>query len=203
MRLLLVRHGQTVWNTERRTQGRTDIPLDETGLLQAERLAERLSFERVDAVYTSPLSRAKAMAHMVAARHKLDAIASDTLIERDFGVWEGMTIHELRAQYGEALRVWQNDPYACVPENAETLHCVRTRCAAFLERIKTTHEPDETVVVISHSVPLRILIALLINLPECSLHSIEVENAAYTEVQLKKHRNVLCVLNDTAHLVQP
>ena len=200
MRVLLIRHGQTIWNSEYRTQGRTDIPLDEMGVRQAVCLAERLFQEPVSAVYTSPLKRATETAEAVAKLHGLSVIPANELIERDFGAWEGKTLAELAAQYGDALDLWRDDPYACVPEGAEDLYAVQARVEAFCGLLLCTHAPESTIVVVSHSVPLRVLLAQLIGLPKESLHSIEIINAAYTEVWLEQCRNVLHVLNDTSHL---
>ena len=104
MKLILIRHGRTDWNVQGRVQGRTDIPLDETGLRQAAAVARRLSGIRLNAIYTSPLRRAHDTAKAVAAFHDCDIYVSEKLTEINFGAWEGKTGSELEAQYAALWR---------------------------------------------------------------------------------------------------
>lgn len=110
MNLLLMRHGQTEWNQAMRTQGRTDIPLDETGRMQAMLAAERLKGARLDAVYTSPLLRARQTAEAIAIPHGLSVIPHPLLVERDFGIWEGEEFSALANKYPDGIRLWREDP---------------------------------------------------------------------------------------------
>jgi broad specificity phosphatase PhoE len=89
--LLLVRHGETDWNAERRWQGHADVPLNERGRDQAERLAEELENARVDAVYSSDLSRARETAEIVGARLGVPVVLDPALREIDVGSREGLT----------------------------------------------------------------------------------------------------------------
>ncbi|HWR24246.1 MAG TPA: histidine phosphatase family protein [Feifaniaceae bacterium] len=200
MNLLLMRHGQTEWNHTMRTQGRTDIPLDETGRAQAALAAERLKDARLDAVYASPLLRARQTAEAVAGPHGLPVIEHPLLVERDFGIWEGEEFSALANKYPDALRLWREDPVACTPENAESLTDVLHRCTAFLEELRARHGEEETVLVVSHSIPLRLMVAHLIGLAPGHIHSLRMDNAAYTELLLREKYNTLLVLNDTGHL---
>lgn len=200
MNLLLMRHGQTEWNKAMRTQGRTDIPLDETGRMQAAHAAERLKDARLDAVYTSPLLRARQTAEAVAAPHGLPVIPHALLVERDFGVWEGEEFSALNSKYPDGIRLWREDPVAYTPERAETLADVLERATVFLEELRARHGEEETVLVVSHSIPLRLMVAHLIGLAPKHIHSLRMDNAAYTEVLLREKYNTLLVLNDTGHL---
>ena len=84
MRLILVRHGQTEWNQLGRIQGRTDIPLNDTGIMQARAAGEWLSQRRIDAVYSSPMQRAFDTATEIARPHGLPVISLDDIIEKLF-----------------------------------------------------------------------------------------------------------------------
>lgn len=95
MELLLVRHGVTVWNEERRCQGHTDIPLNEKGLKQAEKLGDYLKDTPIDAIYASDLSRARQTAEAVAQHHGLTVVQIATLRERYYGEWEGLTFEQI------------------------------------------------------------------------------------------------------------
>lgn len=200
MNLLLMRHGQTEWNLQMRTQGRMDIPLDETGRMQAMLAAERLRNAKIDAVYASPLLRAYETAKAAASLHGLPVISHPLLVERNFGSWEGEEFSVLANKYPEGLRLWREDPLGYTPENAESLLDVLTRCIQFMNEITARHEENETVLIVAHSIPLRLMVAHLIGLPPQNIHSLRLDNAAYTEVLLREKYNTLLVLNDTGHL---
>ena len=95
--LLLVRHGETDWNAERRIQGHADVPLNVRGLAQARELADRLSGEALDAIYASDLSRARVTAEIVGARHGVPVVVDPDLREIDVGAVEGLIFEDARA----------------------------------------------------------------------------------------------------------
>ncbi len=144
--ILLVRHGETDWNAERRVQGHSDRPLNETGRAQARSLAEELAAERIDAVYSSDLLRAHETARIVAETKGLGVTAIPDLRERDFGTWEGLTDDEILARFPEAA----TGPWG----DAETRQQMAERVADALRRIADAH-PDGNVLVVSHGGPLR------------------------------------------------
>src|SRR3989337_9617 len=99
--IILVRHGQTAWNREERFRGHADIPLDETGLLQAQATADRIAMQwKPDAVYAGPLSRTLKTAEPTAQLFNLAVQVEDGLIDVDCGLWQGLTPTE----------VWQGLP---------------------------------------------------------------------------------------------
>jgi broad specificity phosphatase PhoE len=148
--ILLVRHGETDWNAERRVQGHTDRPLNETGLAQAQALAEQLSGTPVAAVYSSDLTRAFQTARAVADARGLTATALPELRERDFGTWEGLTDEEVFDRYPEA----RTGPWG----DAETRDELDVRILAALQEIARRH-PAKTVLVVTHGGPLRAMLA--------------------------------------------
>lgn len=89
MKVTFVRHGQTDWNVKRKQQGRMDIPLNETGIAQAEKTAELLKDEPFDAVYSSPLIRARQTAQIICRGRNLPIIIEERIIERDMGEFQG------------------------------------------------------------------------------------------------------------------
>ena len=200
MKLLLIRHGQTIWNTQMRTQGHTDTELDDIGRRQADCLAQRLSLIQIDAVYASPLSRAINTARAIAEPMGLAAISHPLLMERNFGIWEGEPFRVLLEKYPEQVRQWEKDPVLYTPPQAEPLSDVLDRCVRFLRELTETYSEDQTVLVIGHSIPLRLMIAYLIGLPPQRIHSLRLDNAAYTELRVGKNYPVLMVLNDMSHL---
>src|SRR3990172_8873638 len=99
LRLLLLRHGETAWNRERRYQGWTDTPLSAEGLLQAEAAARELKEHAFAAVYASPLRRARDTAAAIAAPHRLEVETDPAFKDLGFGQWEGLTLDEARAGF--------------------------------------------------------------------------------------------------------
>ena len=146
-RIILARHGETDWNLERRWQGHSDRPLNETGLAQAEELAEQLAGEPIAAVYSSDLVRAHETARIVAARLGLDVVAVPGLRERQFGSWEGLRDVEVEYRF----------PGTHGPPDGETREEMLRRVLESLEAIAAAHD-GETVLVVSHGGPIRALL---------------------------------------------
>ena len=137
--LLLVRHGETDWNAERRWQGHADVPLNARGRDQAETLAEQLGGEDIDAIYSSDLSRARDTALAVARRLHLPVVVDPDLREVDVGAIEGLTAEEARAFDG-----WQGEP---IEQHSE-------RVLRAVRRIAEAH-PYGRVLVVTHGGSMR------------------------------------------------
>jgi broad specificity phosphatase PhoE len=148
--ILLVRHGETDWNAQRRVQGKTDRPLNDTGREQARALADQLAGVRLAAVYSSDLSRALETARIVADAHGLPVTSVPELRERDFGTWEGLTDEEILERFPEA----RSGPWG----DAETRDELTARVLSALRRISGSHA-GETVLAVSHGGPLRAMLA--------------------------------------------
>ena len=106
-----MRHGQTAWNKEEVFRGRTDIPLDETGLREAELAAEYFRPIHLQAIYSSPLSRARQTAQKIAQFHALEAQPLDGIIDMSFGSWEGQSLREVEEKDGARYRQWREEPH--------------------------------------------------------------------------------------------
>ena len=145
-RILLVRHGETDWNLDRRLQGHADRSLNETGREQARGLVAELADEPLDAVYSSDLSRAAETARIVADARGLDVTVLPSLRERHFGTWEGLTDEEIHERFPEAADGVLGD--------GESRDELDRRILGALERIAEEH-PNDTVLVVSHGGPLR------------------------------------------------
>jgi broad specificity phosphatase PhoE len=159
LRLVLWRHGQTVWNFENRFQGQTDIPLDDIGVAQADRAARLLAALRPDAIFASDLSRATATAAPLARLTGLPVTLDKDLRERHGGEWEGLTGPEIRSRYPAEFRTWS-------PPGGELADAVADRVYNALERIIETLPAGALAVVASHGAAIRLGMCKLLGLPE-------------------------------------
>ena len=163
MRLVLWRHGQTVWNAERRFQGQSDIPLDETGQAQAERAARLLAALRPDLIVSSDLSRAAGTAAALSRLTGLEVTLDKDLRERSGGSWEGLTDTEIRTSYPVEHASW-------TPPDGEPSAVVAERVAGALHRAaEAVADPGMATglaVVVSHGAALRLGMSRLLGMPE-------------------------------------
>jgi glucosyl-3-phosphoglycerate phosphatase len=156
---VLLRHGQTIWNVEHRFQGHTDIPLDETGLAQAERAGRLLAALRPDAIMSSDLGRALSTAQPLAKLTGLVVSIDKDLRERSGGRWEGLTDDEIREQYPRERETWS-------PPDGEAAEAVADRVAAALQRAVDSIPPGGLAVVVSHGAALRFGMERLLGIDE-------------------------------------
>ena len=200
MKLIISRHGQTEWNAKHLTQGRTDVPLNEMGLRQAQALKKRLEGIPLTAVYTSPLGRAYNTALPAAEANGLLPIKDERIIEREFGEWEGVYFPLLKEKYPEVWAMWETNPYKALPPGAEPMPEIRDRCQDFINDMAERYGENDTVLVVCHSIPARILCTLLLSVPLDKMYTINLENASYSEFMVQKGKVSCITLNDLCHL---
>jgi broad specificity phosphatase PhoE len=191
-RLILVRHGETIWNAEQRLQGQTDIPLNEVGRRQAHQLAARLSGETIDAVISSDLQRAMDTALIIAEPHRLTVRVDPRLRQSHRGKWEGLT-------YAEIERLYPNSVHDVTPPGGEALSSVVARVQSWLDDVRRDHA-GQTALAVSHGQILRILIALALKIDPAEGWRFVNGNATLTEVHFGDAGAILYRLNDACHL---
>ena len=205
MRLILVRHGQTEWNQLGRIQGRTDIPLNDTGIMQARAAGEWLSQRRIDAVYSSPMQRAFDTATEIARPHGLPVISLDDIIEIDFGLWEKKTADELKKLYPEYWNdwSWHLDEEKSANMQAESAYTILNRVKRALKSIFEENTAGSTAVVVSHTMPIKLIMANAIGLPLKSLQSIKVGNCGICELDMNTDMSgSLITWNESGYLAR-
>ena len=148
--IILVRHGETDYNIEGRYQGRLDIPLNETGLEQADQLAEYLKDTAIDAVVTSPLQRANVTGQKVAELHGLSVSTDERLAEIDYGDWAGCYKKDLKAKFPDDYKIWEETPWLFTMPNGENLEMLGTRGAEAIYEI-ACNNAGKTVLIAAHS----------------------------------------------------
>jgi broad specificity phosphatase PhoE len=198
-RLILVRHGQTEWNRVRRVQGHTDTSLDKVGRAQAERVARRLEVEGIAAVYASDLKRAQETAQRIAAKRGLTVQTSPLFREAHYGLWEGMTVAEIEAQYPEAYRRWREDSLRNRAPEGETLEELQQRALAGAAEILHAHGGGP-VVIVAHGGSIRSLICGLLEWPLASHRQLRLDNASISRIDFGPYGPTLTAFNDTCHL---
>jgi len=157
-RIILTRHGQTLWNVEGRVQGSLDSPLTEKGIRQARSLAVRLRDEGIKYIYSSDSLRAISTAEEIRCELGLATIStSPALREFAFGEWEGRIWQDLRETDPDVFKIWDSEPHLVTTPGGENLGLVMERAWNFLEQIINIH-PDETVCLVTHGLTLKMLV---------------------------------------------
>jgi broad specificity phosphatase PhoE len=197
--LYLVRHGQTAWNKEEVFRGRTDIPLDETGLKEAELAGEYFKTLDIEAVYSSPLSRAWQTAQKISRFHSLDVQALEGLLDMSFGSWEGRSLKEVKETDGERYRQWREEPHLLRLPGGETLAEVRARTMSALEEVTRKH-PEKTVILVSHRVINKVLICGVLGLDNSHFWQFQQDTTAINLIQHRNGKYILSLMNETCHL---
>lgn len=162
-RLVLTRHGQSVWHEENRYAGSSDIALTDTGRAQADLLAAWTRRHRPDAVVSSPLGRALATARPSAAVLGLEPVVLDDLREVDFGLAEGRTLSELRADHPEVVARFRSDPVTHHFPGADPPADAAKRASEALRSVAAAY-PGATVLVVAHNTLIRLALCELLGI---------------------------------------
>jgi len=187
MRITTIRHGETDWNKERRPQGSRDIELNETGIMQANKLAVRLAGEPCDIIYTSDLMRAKKTAEIINTRHGVELVASSLLRESSFGKFEGKSINdpETAAEFGKFID--------------ERAPAYFAQVQGYLKEIISCGK--ENIFIVGHFGTIRAIICGLLQLPIEDRGLFAVGNTAIHGFELRDDGGFEMVLeNDIGHL---
>jgi broad specificity phosphatase PhoE/ribonuclease HI len=197
---VLLRHGETPLSAERRFAGRGDIPLTETGKLQAKAAAHRLAARGgVQLIVTSPLQRARLTAEAVAAATGAPVQVDEGWIEADFGEWEGLSYAEAMERWPGEVTAWMNDT-SVAPPGGESFATAGRRVLAALDRLLDRSEPGR-VVVVSHVTPMKTVLRHALLAPPAALRRMHLDVACLCEVDWYADGPVVVrSLNDTGHL---
>jgi probable phosphoglycerate mutase len=201
MRLIFVRHGESEWNRIGRYQGQLDAPLSDLGLRQAEALAARLATEKLDAIYASPLQRAKRTGEAIAQQHPdVPFIEDDAILEIHHGDWQGLYASEVRERFKEELEEWRTYPTRCQMPNGESFSNILKRTLNFRERLCREHGGDASIVVSTHDVVIKILIAEALGMHMDRINRLWITNASISVVEYTDDLPFLVSLSEACHL---
>jgi broad specificity phosphatase PhoE len=197
VRLLLARHGQSLWNQVRKFQGANDVGLSELGRTQAAALGLALrSGYRVAAAYVSPMCRARDTAEIALQGTGIPLTAIHELRELSLGEWEGCTVDEIRGREGNPYLSWVRAPLDCPPPGGEPLPDVCARVLQAIERISANHRNGDDVLIVAHGGVISVYLCHLLGISFNHLWRMRIDNCSLTIARPPR----LVSVNDTAHL---
>ncbi|MDD5723920.1 MAG: histidine phosphatase family protein [Syntrophales bacterium] len=197
MKLILVRHGQTLWNREKRAQGVSDIALSNRGRAQVNSLARSLQDEKIDAIVSSPLKRAVQTAEAINHFHNLPIEPEKDLMELNMGDFEGIVFREMMKNHGDFMKRWAEDPASVVMPKGESLTALQERAWGAVERI--IMKPGTTLLA-SHNFTIMTILCKIKGMNLSHIRQVHVDVASKTFVEFKNGRGAVALFNDIGHL---
>ena len=198
-RIYLVRHGQTDWNKEKVFRGLADRPLSDAGRAEALAVGEALKDEPVEAVYASPLLRARQTLEPLARWKHKRIRPLPGVIDIDYGDWSGRADAAVEKAYQKLYRAWQRRPETVRFPRGESLAQVAARAVRALKAVAQAH-PGRTVVVASHRVPCKVLVLKLLGLPLSRFWDLRQDVACINLFEYQPPLVIVHHLNDICHL---
>lgn len=203
MKIILIRHGETAWNAERRLQGHLDIALNAEGERQARLLAEALAPEHLDLVVSSDLGRARQTAQAVAGPRGMPLHIELGLRERCYGGFEGLLYSEIEQRFPAEFAAWQaRDVDAVLPSGkncGETFREFYERSTGAILALAASH-PGRTIAMVAHGGVLECAYRMALGLPLETPRDFKVYNASINRFRLEEGRLVLESWGEVAHL---
>lgn len=200
MQLILIRHGETLWNKEGRIQGTSDIELSETGMEQARRLALSLKDSDIGAIHASPLKRAYRTAEIINNFHGRKIEVHRELMEMDQGDFEGLSFHELMACEKEFIHRWIADPASVKMPRGESLAELQERVWPPVEKIIAA---GQDALVVAHNFTIAAILCRIRNISLSEFRSTCVDTASRTVIRFRDGLADIEVMNDLSHLTAP
>lgn len=185
--ICLVRHGETDWNAEGKLQGRTDIPLNNKGILQADECGEHLQTTEWDVIITSPLKRAKQTAIIINEKMNIPLIEMEAFIERGYGDAEGMTLEKRTSTYPDKVYPNQEDRLA-----------LEKRVMQGIREINQTY-PDGNALLVAHGGVINAILANISN-REIGSGKTVLKNACISHIQFSQEGWHIVEYNQILHL---
>ncbi|ALK95744.1 phosphoglycerate mutase [Massilia sp. WF1] len=202
-KIILIRHGETAWNAERRLQGHLDIPLNDEGERQARLLAEALAPEAIDLLVSSDLQRARQTAQAVATLRGMPLLVEPGLRERCYGGFEGLLYSEIEQRFPSEFAAWQaRDIDAVLPSGkncGESFRQFYARATEAILGLASAH-PGRTLALVAHGGVLECAYRMAGNLPLETPRDFKVYNASINRFRVDGGRLVLESWGEVSHL---
>lgn len=206
-RLILVRHGRTQSNKEARIGTMDDVPIDATGLRQAQAVAERLKVFKADVLYSSPLLRAQQTAQPISAALNLAVRLDADLVEFDFGIVSDKTVAEIKQEYPEVheqMQAWlamgeeQTGSRPNYP-GGEDIHEFEKRMRRFRDKVIDQHT-GQVVIAVTHMAVIKGILNLVFNRNLTQRMNCTADNTSVTVIDYHRRVPILRLFNDIHHL---
>jgi broad specificity phosphatase PhoE len=197
--LLLVRHGQSTWNQERRIQGQLDPPLSDVGRRQAEQLGQRLAGREFAGFYSSDLKRAAETAQLVSEALNIAPKPMPELREIYLGQWEGLRTEDLADRFPEAWASWAEEPNWDLVPGGEGSVAFEARVGRALDALFRRH-PQGDVLVVTHGGVIQIALHHVVGRPGRGIFPFRIQNASVSVLERRNGRVVVSGVNDIGHL---
>ena len=200
VRVILVRHGETDWNQERRVQGSgSDRQLTEMGKQQAESIGLRLKQENIQAIYSSPLRRALDTAQAIARYHQVEVQIEPSLNEIYAGELEGILIEKLGSYLNQLVARERGDESVSKLYGGELLAEVRQRAWSIIKRLVDKHG-DGAIVVVSHYFVILSIICSVLDIPLSEMGRLKLDIGSISTIVFEERGARLALFNDNCHL---
>jgi phosphoserine phosphatase len=195
----LLRHGTTEWNKDQRFRGRKDIPLSEYGLKEAEAVADVLENEGIDYVCASPLRRSVQTLTPLAKRFGKNVELQESVIDMNFGDWEGVSVEDAEKQYPEMFNTWKHNPEDVTFPGGESLAKVQDRAMSGILELAKKY-PDKKVAVCSHRVVTKLVLLGLLGLGPEKFWVFFQNSACINRFSFNPPNAIINGVNETYHL---
>ena len=201
VRLILVRHGESIANKEGIYQGQTyDTGLTKRGVKQARASAKTLAKMKIDKIISSPLRRTKDSAEIIGRQLKTPVLVEHRIIEISHGEWEGKHKEWVKKSYPDLLETWKEKPTEAQMPNGENMEKVSKRINKFLQAVRKNYD-GKNILVVGHDLIMRTMIANLLGLSLDHIWNFQLDNGGITILELGRERTSrLVVLNQSIHL---
>lgn len=192
--LILIRHGEVEERYHRVFGGRIDMELSERGRRQAEALARHFAPGSIDAIYASPMRRAQQTLAPISGHSRVSPVTHHDLREVDFGDWTGLRWDEVQERFQVSAFEWLSQIELGAVRNGECAGRLRARVEPCLRSVLEQHT-GQTVAIVCHGGVIRMMLAVLIDVPFSKMASFEIDYASVTEISLKGARAEIQLLN--------
>ncbi len=197
--IILIRHGETAWNREKKFRGTYDVPLNENGRAQARLLADALKDREIDAVYSSPLSRTHETARLALGDRNVEIQVDRGLIDFYYGDWTGLSEEQVIQDWPEEYSKWKKNPESLRVPGGNTLAEVYDNAFKAMENIASKHM-GQTAALFSHRVVNKLLVLGALKLKLGRFPFIKQDNCCVNEFERVKQGYIICTLNDVGHM---
>lgn len=191
LEIILIRHGQTDWNRDRRVMGRRPVPLNARGRAEARRVARHLKKVPLDAIFTSPMLRAVETAQSLVDGRGLKIRLTADLAEIDYGLWVGKTFEEVMKE--EAYAVYHRTPRRAHPPGGEKMTEVLRRAVGFIEGLKKKYRKGR-IAVVSHADVIKTILVHYLGMDLNNLQKFRIDNTSVSLLWFQKgHARIMAV----------